>query len=118
MDPKIFLDQPIKVIAPRGYLACLDCGRYFHHQLIWCPSCGKKIMSWTDISIIDFIRRTSVSGAGVINTLWFYLCDKQGISFFSGHLNRENRSIYDYAKEIREQVIEQALENRQKRRSE
>ena len=102
MTPQEFLDQPISVVAPTGYPACLDCGDYFHHKIIWCPKCGKKIVAWTDISIADFIRKTSTCGYGSLNTLLWYLYQMQGTHWFE--LTPENRAIYDYAEKISEQA--------------
>jgi len=100
MKPKEFLDQPIKVMVPSGFKACLDCERYFLHQAIWCPSCGKEIIAWKEISIADLIRKTAKGGTGAVLTVWSYLHMSQGIKIFEGTLNKENQAIYDLAKKI------------------
>jgi len=107
MDPKTFLDQPIKVIAPNGYKACLDCGKYFHHKITWCPGCGKEIVAWTEVSIADFIRKTAADGSGPTNTVWSYLNRKQGRDWPREPFTPENQAIYDRAKEIQEQAREE-----------
>lgn len=109
MDPETFLAQPIKVISPHGYQSCLDCGRYFHHQTIYCPTCGKKVVRLTEISIIDFIRKTAKAGAGPLNTLYTYLErleEQEGIKHKGNLLPLTNQTyiaIYDFANKIYEE---------------
>jgi len=105
MDPKTFLDQPIKAIDPGGWRACLDCGKYFTHQAVYCPSCGRKIVAWTEVPISDFIRKTAADGTAPLNSVYFYLKRIQGAKDLLEPLTPENRAIYNYAKEIRRQAL-------------
>jgi hypothetical protein len=64
------LNSPIKQHFPKdGYAACLDCNRYFHHPIVYCPSCGKKIEHVKEMLWKDFVKRMSSCGAGPMNTV-------------------------------------------------
>jgi len=105
MDPKTFLDQPIKAICPSGWRACFDCGKYFNHQAVYCPTCGRKIVAWTEATISDYLKKTANQGSAMINEIYFYLKELQGAEdIFFEPLTPENQAIYDQAKEIWEQA--------------
>ena len=92
------LKSPIKARYPNGYDACLDCGIYYHHKLIYCTKCGKKIESVREMSWANFQTIVHNSGSGVINTI-------QGImsrNFDADFLN--NRDRYNKLFEIYEQI--------------
>lgn len=91
------LNQPMKNIVPNGYMGCLDCHRYFHHQIIYCPSCGKKVIRHKDISLLSFIKKC-YDGAGPMNTLYSWLLRNKYNDKGSKHTpNKEGWQIYKYA---------------------
>lgn len=99
------LDSPIKTIAPKGYLACLDCHVYYHHPIIYCKKCGKKVIKHKDISIKDFILSAG-AGAGPMNTLYNYIVVREGISW-SDFLDRKcNKDALKVCKDMKKYLRE------------
>lgn len=93
-----YLSQPVSFFCPKGYMGCLDCGKYFHHQIVYCPKCGQKIIRHKDIPFKDFILATRDCGSGPMNTLYCYLIyNRDGRKEFSWDLSKESKQIYDYA---------------------
>jgi hypothetical protein len=92
------LNSQIKERHPGGYDACLACGEYHHHKLIYCKRCGKKIEAVKEMSWANFQTIVGKSGAGVMITIENILFNHFDAKFF------ENRDRYNQLLKIYKKI--------------